>query len=61
MSECEDTTEDIITTDKPIKATEKVAPATKTPILKTIYNKAKSILTAPFNFAGKVVVCMRYL
>lgn len=29
MSECED----IITTDKPIKATEKVVPETKTPIL----------------------------
>lgn len=55
MSKCEDTTEDIITTDKPIQATEKVAPETKTPILKTVYNKAKSIFTSPFNFAGKVV------
>ena len=54
MSKCEDTTEDIITTDKPIKVTEKAAPETKTPILKTVYNKAKSILTSPFNYISKM-------
>lgn len=55
MSKCEDTTEDIITTDKPIGVTEEeIASDTQKPILQKLYNTAKSIFTAPLNYISKM-------
>lgn len=54
MPKCEDTTEDIITTDKPIEVTEEIAPETKTPILQKIYNKTKSFITKPLTYMSRM-------